>query len=443
MQYLKKTLFLIDYKYINLLIFFILFIIVSLLEVVTLSIVSPYLTLLTSPDVFLKNLENYFPNLFQNIKVNTLILLFGILMVVTIFLKSIIFIICQYFINKFSWNEVIKIRSKLISSYNNLDYDKFISKTSSEYIQTVTVLSGNFVKQCLIPLLQVCSDLIMVLSIVFFLIFTDIYIFISISFLLIIISICFDLLFKKKLFVFGKKINEGSVEAIKGIKDNFEGYKEIKILKKSSLFKKIILNGTKIVAEYQVKFRTINLLPKAVMEVTAVLVFVLFIFYTIILNENNLIDIIPNLAVFFLAALKLGPAVSAINININNLRVGKFSLDKVYNDIKGKKNINYIRTNYKSEKFTPFRTISINNLSYKYPSSKNIYSIKNLNFEIKKGEIIGVAGPSGSGKTTCVDLILGLLKPTNGEIIINDIFWKTLILVVGMKKLHIYLKNFF
>ena len=398
-----------------------LFLMVSFLEVVTLSIIGPYLSLLTSPDAFLSKYENYLPNFFQGMEVNILILLFGILMVITILLKSSIFIICHFFINKFSWNEVIKIRSKLITSYNNLDYEKFIMKTSSDYINTVTSLSVRFLRMCLLPSLQICSDLILILSIIIFLIFTDIYVFFLLSVLFIVISIFFDFFLKKRLIIYGEKMNEGQVEAIKGIKDNFEGYKEIKILKKSGLFKQIILNGTKIVAEFKVKLGVINLLPRAIIEVLAVLIFVLFICYTIILNENNFADITPNLVIFFLAALKLGPAVSTINVNINNLRVGKFSLDKLYNEIQDKKKTNYIRTNYKSDLFASFHSISINNLSYKYPSSQNYHSIKNLNFEIKKGEIIGIAGPSGSGKTTCVDLILGLLKPTNGEIKINDI----------------------
>ena len=46
-------------------------------------------------------------------------------------------------------------------------------------------------------------------------------------------------------------------------------------------------------------------------------------------------------------------------------------------------------------------------------------AVNNLNFQIQKGEIIGLLGPNGCGKTTTIAMILGLLKPTSGQVIIN------------------------
>ena len=51
-------------------------------------------------------------------------------------------------------------------------------------------------------------------------------------------------------------------------------------------------------------------------------------------------------------------------------------------------------------------------------NNKNIF--EKVNLEINKGELIGIIGPSGSGKSTLVDIISGLLKPSDGKIIIDD-----------------------
>jgi len=62
-------------------------------------------------------------------------------------------------------------------------------------------------------------------------------------------------------------------------------------------------------------------------------------------------------------------------------------------------------------------TIEIKNLSKQYNS---ISAVKNINFNINKGSIVGLLGPNGCGKTTTIGMILGLIKPTVGEIFINN-----------------------
>jgi len=61
--------------------------------------------------------------------------------------------------------------------------------------------------------------------------------------------------------------------------------------------------------------------------------------------------------------------------------------------------------------------IEINNLNKQY---RNILAVKNINFKINKGSIIGLLGPNGCGKSTTIGMMLGLIKPTSGSVIINN-----------------------
>ena len=63
-------------------------------------------------------------------------------------------------------------------------------------------------------------------------------------------------------------------------------------------------------------------------------------------------------------------------------------------------------------------SIEVINLSKKY---KSRLAVNNINFKINENEIIGLLGPNGCGKTTTIGMILGLLKPTSGEVLINGI----------------------
>ena len=61
-------------------------------------------------------------------------------------------------------------------------------------------------------------------------------------------------------------------------------------------------------------------------------------------------------------------------------------------------------------------TIEIKNLNKKY---NDILVVKNINFTINKGSIVGLLGPNGCGKTTTIGMMLGLIKPTSGTVFIN------------------------
>ena len=61
-------------------------------------------------------------------------------------------------------------------------------------------------------------------------------------------------------------------------------------------------------------------------------------------------------------------------------------------------------------------TIEIKNLNKNY---NNILAVKDLNFKINKGSIVGLLGPNGCGKTTTIGMMLGLIKPTSGSVFIS------------------------
>ena len=62
-------------------------------------------------------------------------------------------------------------------------------------------------------------------------------------------------------------------------------------------------------------------------------------------------------------------------------------------------------------------TIEIKNLSKKY---NKILAVKDINFKIEKGSIVGLLGPNGCGKTTTIGMILGLIKPSAGMVLIDN-----------------------
>ena len=95
------------------------------------------------------------------------------------------------------------------------------------------------------------------------------------------------------------------------------------------------------------------------------------------------------------------------------------SVELIVNDLKEKIDKDYLLK--KSQKTHVFKeSINFHDVSYQYPESTSRV-LKNLNLAIHYGDHIGVMGSSGSGKTTLVDLMLGLIKPTKGSILVDNL----------------------
>ena len=62
--------------------------------------------------------------------------------------------------------------------------------------------------------------------------------------------------------------------------------------------------------------------------------------------------------------------------------------------------------------------ISINNLSKIYDNG--FEALKNINLDIKKGEIFAMLGPNGAGKTTLISIVCGIVKPSSGKISVEN-----------------------
>ena len=54
-------------------------------------------------------------------------------------------------------------------------------------------------------------------------------------------------------------------------------------------------------------------------------------------------------------------------------------------------------------------------------TGSRVEALKNINFELRQGEILSVLGPSGCGKTTLLNMIAGFLNPTSGQLTLGDV----------------------
>ena len=133
----------------------------------------------------------------------------------------------------------------------------------------------------------------------------------------------------------------------------------------------------------------------------------------VISKDQEIINTIPILGIFILTAIRLLPSFNRLLISIQNIKFS-YPAVKTLKEELAKMNNQKIQEN----QITSFKKkISISNLGFSY-GNKTIFD--NLNFEILKGEKIGIKGETGSGKTSLVNILLGLIDINKGKIVLDD-----------------------
>jgi ABC-type multidrug transport system fused ATPase/permease subunit len=134
--------------------------------------------------------------------------------------------------------------------------------------------------------------------------------------------------------------------------------------------------------------------------------------------ENGLEGALPLMALYAMAGYRLMPALQSAYMNMVKLRFSSDALDRLFADLHGlaKTAGTDVRA---AVALRPREQIKLADVSYKYPGAEQA-TIDSLDLEIPVGSKVGFVGSSGAGKTTLVDLILGLLEPTSGELQIDS-----------------------
>lgn len=403
---------------------FIIMFIGALFELVGVSLILPFVQIVMEPNIIeqnkiMKTIYEYF-NIHST---NHFLLIIAISLIVVYIIKN-LYLLCMYYAQyTFTFNNQMRMSTKLMDCYLKKPYTFHLQKNTAEIVRSVTVdVSQLFtlVLNCLLLL----SELLVSLMLGIFLLAMDIFITTFVIGFLAISMCLFFVIFRKKLKIYGLNNQKYNGQMIKWINQSLGGIKEIKIMHREQFFvNSFSYNGNEY-AKNRKKFEFINQIPKLMLE-TICIVGMLILVAIMLFIGKDMSNLIPKLAVFAMAAFRLLPSINRINNYINIILFHKPSIDLIYKDLKETNNlvnnktkdakVNEIKTDFDLNK-----TIEISYISFKYPQT-NKYVFKNISFEIPIGKSTAFIGPSGAGKTTMADIILGLLKPEDGEILVSGI----------------------
>lgn len=208
------------------------------------------------------------------------------------------------------------------------------------------------------------------------------------------------------------RIAKWRIQAIYGIKD-------VKVLHRESFFADNYESNGKIGARLNQKYAVINAMPRLLIE-SIFMVSILGYLIVCVAAGDDMKQMIPTLTAFGLAAVRLMPCVNRINTYLTDISYFRPCLDYVYENM----NINEIskKTNQTLLPVDGTKTmqlknrIELKNIVYAYPNTDTLI-FDHADMTVPCGKSVGIMGPSGAGKSTIVDILLGLLKVHEGQIL--------------------------
>jgi ATP-binding cassette subfamily C protein len=126
-------------------------------------------------------------------------------------------------------------------------------------------------------------------------------------------------------------------------------------------------------------------------------------------------EIVPTLALLAVAVVRMLPSFNRITGAVTMVRFGQFAVGVVHEDLRL---LDHRGVADPAAPLAFHEAIRLEDVTYQYPGAA-MPSLRGVSLEIPKGTVVGFVGSTGSGKTTLVDVILGLLGPTDGRVLVD------------------------
>jgi len=315
----------------------------------------------------------------------------------------------------------------LLKKYILSKFEKASNISSSELLNLIINHSTALNYNLFYPYFMVLYSLIIIIffSLVFIFNLTKLAIFI-----LLLLYLIYFTLFKierKKIFNLSENYSKASKKLSAKLVDTVKLFRETKLNQEEIELSQELNNIQKTVriSQAQVSFK--GKMPKFIIEAIILFSLAILAYKSKIVNGNILENY--KFQISLLCIGRLYPSFQSAYSNFSNMIASRANI-RAYLDLYKtlSKDLNFLidHKNESSKKISLlkkepfFNQLKLSNISFSYKNNKRPI-FENLSIMANKGERIFITGNSGSGKTTLINLIMGLLDPTNGDIFINNI----------------------
>lgn len=397
----------------------------SLIEMLSVSAVIPLIYTMISPERILQS-SLYFRIIrllpFAIDSPENLSLVISSAIIILFLVRCAVLIFCRYIRLAYE-NKIMKeIPLEMLSSYLSRSYIDMININSAEAMRGLSSNSTS-VYYIIQSIFLIVSNLLTVGVIGAFLIMVDT----TMSFRIISIAVLFIstivMVLKKTVQNSGKKFDYSMFLVTKVAYEALTGLKEINIMKRNRSFISKYEDAVELKRKAELRYRFLQESPSVLIETIFICILIVIVFFKMTSGlEPNVL--VAQLSVFAYGAMRILPCISAISAQITSIIYYTESFSSAYTNIFEAREYKHSKQQFIRENDSPksltFSKITIEHLTWQYKKDGKII-LDDISFEINRGDSIALIGKSGAGKSTFADILLGVLSPSQGKVMVDNI----------------------
>jgi ABC-type multidrug transport system fused ATPase/permease subunit len=404
----------VDNSRLGLPLFFASCLIIAILELISVGVIPLFVTVLLKPEMLISFLAKHSTNfLLANRSQLDLVLIVGVGLMAFLTVKAIAMMLLGLFQNRALVHYQSNLSSQLLARYLYWPYESHLLKNSSELVRNAVSVPISITTSLLSISLIVTETLLVGFATLLLVAYQPVITLCAIGLLGTTVGSLY-FVFQKRLSALGKNTNSEAVETMKWVNQSLGGIKEIRIAGCEDYFHKRYMTHFREFSRLTLLTQFIVQAPRLFMELLAIGSMIVLAVILLIYGDTQ--DVLPTMALFGAASLRLIPSANRIWNSIAIL----------------KSNITYVDTykktmsspahaplrQHSASRLTINQCIEISNLNYSYQESTKP-ALDQITISIKSCTTVGIAGRSGAGKSTLLDILLGLHTADTGDVSVD------------------------
>jgi ABC-type multidrug transport system fused ATPase/permease subunit len=389
----------------------------SITEIISIGAIMPFLSVLTNPDLVL-NYQLIKP-LYTSLGITNsaeLLLPLTVMFSVAALISGGSRLLLLWASIRLTYSTGADFSSSIYKRTLYQPYEVHIARNSSEIIASISTKVGVVIFS-LMQALNLVSSSILLTAIIFTLLVISPFVAATAMAGFLCIYLFFALVTQRRSKKNSYRISQNSSKTIKALQEGLGGIREILIEGSQEVFFRFYQKADTSLRLAQSSNSFISSSPRTIVEAIS-MVLLATIAFIMSKNPNGLENAIPVLGAIVLGAQRMLPAMQQVYSGWTSLRGEQDSIKDVL-DLLNQPISKHISVNDQSQLEFKNRIV-LKEVSFRY-SNRSPWVFNNIDLTIHKGDKIGFIGTTGSGKSTLIDILMSLLKPTLGQLMIDDL----------------------